>query len=61
MSEGTASDCTSLNSAIVIDLITKTYLYNFDTLKPHALLYSKTGIYRGIHYLLISARNIDCG
>ena len=28
-------------------VITKTYLYNFDPLKP--LLYSKTGVYRGIH------------
>ena len=29
--------------------ITKTRLYNFDPLKPR-LLYSKTGVYRGIHY-----------
>ena len=28
--------------------ITKIRIYNFDTLKPH--LYSKTGVYRGIHY-----------
>ena len=30
------------------EAITKSYLYNFDPLKPH--LYSKTGVYRGIHY-----------
>ena len=29
--------------------ITKTYLYNFDPVKPHCL-YSKTGVHRGIHY-----------
>ena len=34
--------------------ITKTYLYNFDPLKP--LYYSKTGVYRGIDYFLISAQ-----
>ena len=31
--------------------ITKTCLCNFDPLKPQ--LYSKTGIYRGIHYLFL--------
>ena len=31
------------------DDITKTYLYNFDSLKT-PLLYSKTGVYRGIQY-----------
>ena len=43
--------------------ITKTYLYNFDPPTPLTLLlYSKTGVYRGIHYFfLISAQNIDCG
>ena len=30
--------------------ITKTYLYNFDPLKPHFYIYNKTGVYRGIHY-----------
>ena len=35
--------------------ITKTYPYNFDPLKPH-FLYSKTRVYRDIHYFfLISA------
>ena len=29
--------------------ITKTCLYNIDPLKPH-FLYSKTGVYKGIHY-----------
>ena len=28
--------------------VTKTCLYNFDTLKPH--MYSKTGVYWGIHF-----------
>ena len=37
-------------------VITKTRLYNFDP-----LLYSKTGVYRGMHYFLNSAQNIDCG
>ena len=41
--------------------ITKTRLYNLTPLYP--TLYSKTGIYRGIHYIIfhISAQNIDCG
>ena len=30
--------------------ITKTYLYNFDPLKPHFYIVHKTGVYRGIHY-----------
>ena len=25
------------------------------------LLYSKTGVYRGVHFFFISAQNIDCG
>ena len=33
----------------IIFNITKTYLYNFDPLKIQ-LLYSKTGVYKGIHY-----------
>ena len=37
--------------------ITKTYLYNFDP-----LLYSKTGVYRGMYYFfLFLLKNIDCG
>ena len=40
-----------------LDFITKTCLYNFDPLKPH----SKTGVYRGMYYFLISAKNIDSG
>ena len=47
--------------------ITKTCLYNFDpALTP--LLYSKTRVYRGIHYVFFFlffffffAKNIDCG
>ena len=38
-----------------LNSITKTCLYNFDPLKPN--LYSKTGVYRGIHnFFLISAQ-----
>ena len=33
----------------VKDVITKTCLYNFGPLKPY-FLYSKTGVYKGIHY-----------
>ena len=41
-------------------LITKTYLYNFDPLKPHFYIVKLgfTGVYI---ILLISAENIDCG
>ena len=34
--------------------ITKTRLYSFDRINP--LLYSKTGIYKGIYFFLISAQ-----
>ena len=40
--------------------ITKTYLYNFDPLKPHFYIV-KLG-FTGVHIIfLISAQNIDCG
>ena len=40
--------------------ITKTYLYNFDPLKPHFYIV-KLG-FTGVYIIfLISARNIDCG
>ena len=40
--------------------ITKTYLYNFDPLKPH-LYIVKLG-FTGVNIIfLISAQNIDCG
>ena len=40
--------------------ITKTYLYNFDALKPH-LYIVKLG-FTGVNIIfLISAQNIDCG
>ena len=40
--------------------ITKTYLYNFDPLKPH-LYIVKLG-FTGVYIIfLISAQNIDCG
>ena len=41
-------------------LITKTYLYNFDPLKPHFCIVKMgfTGVYI---IFLISAQNIDCG
>ena len=42
------------------DAITKTYLYNFDPLKPH-LYIVKLG-FTGVYIIfLISAQNIDCG
>ena len=38
----------------------KTYLYNFDTLKPHIYIV-KLG-FTGVYIIfLISAQNIDCG
>ena len=40
--------------------ITKTYLYNFDPLKPHFYIV-KLG-FTGVYIIfLISAQNIDCG
>ena len=42
------------------DHITKTYLYNFDPLKPHFYIV-KLG-FTGVYIIfLISAQNIDCG
>ena len=44
----------------VIGCITKTYLYNFDPLKPHFYIV-KLG-FTGVYIIfLISAQNIDCG
>ena len=40
--------------------ITKTYLYNFDPLKPHFYIV-KLGFTGVIINFLISAQNIDCG
>ena len=42
------------------DNITKTYLYNFDPLKPHFYIV-KLGFTRVYIIFLISAQNIDCG
>ena len=40
--------------------ITKTYLYNFDPLKPHFYI-AKLG-FTGVYIIfLVSAQNIDCG
>ena len=36
------------NNHVTVTKHHETYLYNYDPLKPH--LYSKTGVYRGIHY-----------
>ena len=46
--------------AIILILITKTYLYNFDPLKPHFYIVKLgfTGVYISFH---ISAHNIDSG
>ena len=41
-------------------IITKTYLYNFDPLKPH--FYIVKLVFTGVYIIfLISAQNIDCG
>ena len=41
-------------------IISKTYLYNFDPLKPHFYI-AKLG-FTGVYIIfLISAQNIDCG
>ena len=41
-------------------IITKTYLYNFDPLKPH--FYKVKLGFIGVYFIfLISAQNIDCG
>ena len=40
--------------------ITKTYLYNFDPLKPHFYIV-KLGFTEVYIIFLISAQNIDCG
>ena len=51
-------DQTPLNT--VLSSITKTYLYNFDPLKPHFYIV-KLG-FTGVYIIfLISAQNIDCG
>ena len=48
-----------INMIIKCD-ITKTYLYNFDPLKPHFFIV-KLG-FTGVYIIfLISAQNIDCG
>ena len=45
---------------IIIIIITKTYLYNFDPLKPHFYIV-KLG-FTGVYIIfLISAQSIDCG
>ena len=49
----------SVLSRAVDVFITKTRLYNFDPFKPH-FLYSKTGVYRGIHYFFILLKDIEC-
>ena len=64
------SDSTTVNIQILCNLnkisdplyiyITKTYLYNFDPLKPHFYIV-KLG-FTGVYIIfLISAQNIDCG
>ena len=45
---------------VLFSTITKTYLYNFDPLKPHFYIV-KLG-FTGVYIIfLISAQNIDCG
>ena len=52
---------TSLNILLfVLEVITKTYLYNVDPFKPHFYIV-KLG-FTGVYIIfLISAQNIDCG
>ena len=46
----------------LFDCITKTYLYNFDPLKPHIYMYIVKLGFTGVSIIfLISAQNIDCG
>ena len=45
---------------IICLVITKTYLYYFDPLKPHFYIV-KLGFTRVYIIFLISAQNIDCG
>ena len=50
----------SLIRVFVVHAITKTYLYNFDPLKPHFYIV-KLG-FTGVYIIfLIAAQNIDCG
>ena len=45
---------------ILAHIITKTYLYKFDPLKPH--FYTVKLGFTGVYIIfLISAQNIDCG
>ena len=49
----------SFTSLLFFPIITKTYLYNFDPLKPHFYIV-KLG-FTGVYIIfLISARNINC-
>ena len=49
-----------IRDSIILKIITKTYLYNFDPLKPHFYIV-KLG-FTGVYIIfLISAQNIDCG
>ena len=54
------AECTCPKECFLTFCITKTYLYNFDPLKPHFYIV-KLG-FTGVHIIfLISAQNIDCG
>ena len=52
--------CADSSKTSLSTFITKTYLYNFDPLKPHFYIVKLgfTGVYIICH---ISAQNIDCG
>ena len=49
-----------MNALFYLLIITKTCLYNFDTLKPHFYIV-KPGIAEVQVIFLISAQNMDCG
>ena len=56
-----SSSCTPIFRVITVYIyITKTYLYNFDPLKPHFYIV-KLGFIGVYIIFLISAQKIDCG
>ena len=49
-----------IQTLLFVSFITKTYLYNFDPLKPHVCIVT-VGFTWVYIIFLISAKNIDCG
>ena len=44
-----------------LELITKTYLYNFDPLKPHFYIVKNLGLQGYTFFFLFQLKSIDCG